>query len=160
MTRILLSLLCNAVIAIWTVVATVQTARRCASDAGCTADAFRYFTTDSNLLSGAAALLIVCCDIRLLTTGDPLLPQWAVLVKYVAAVAVAVTFVTVMVFLGPAATYREMFAHEGLFLHLIGPLLAVLSFCAFDPGMAIDWGQTALGVLPTPPTACSTTARL
>lgn len=149
MCRVILSLLCNAAIVVWTVVAVWRTVRRNGNEAGKPADAFRYFTTDSNLLSGAAALLITASDIALLVRGGDMLPEWAVAVKYVGTVAVMVTFLTVMVFLGPAASYKEMFADEGLFLHLIGPLLAALSFCALDPGAAIRWGQTALGVLPT-----------
>ena len=115
MARIILSLLCNAIVVVWTVAAVWRTVRRNVDEAGGRAAAFRYFTTDSNLLSGAAALVIAACDVRLLAAGGALLPAWAVAVKYIGTVAVLVTFLTVMVFLGPAASYREMFADEGLF---------------------------------------------
>lgn len=149
MLRLILSLICNAGIVVWTIVAVRQTVRRCESEMGKPAAGYRYFTTDSNLLSGAAALLLAICETMLLIRGGDALPEWAILVKYVGTVAVMVTFLTVMVFLGPAAGYQLMFAQEGLFLHLIGPLLAALSFCVLDPGASITWGQTVLGVLPT-----------
>lgn len=144
-------MLCNALIAGWTAVAVWQSARRNKRDTGSAAATFRYFTTDSNLLSGMAALTVAVCQAWLLCAGNggAALPQWAVLLKYVGTVAVAVTFLTVVVFCGPAASYREMFADEGLFLHLIGPLLAALSFGLLDGGAAVGWGQTLLGVLPT-----------
>ncbi len=149
MVKIILSLLCNAVIACWTTVAVVQTVRRNKKDVGSGAHAFRYFTTLSNLLSGAAALTIVVCDALLLSHGGAALPDWAALIKYVGTVAVAVTFLTVVVFLGPSSGYGVMFANEGLFLHLIGPLLAVVSFCFLEKSAPLPWARTLLGLLPT-----------
>lgn len=149
MIKVILSLLCNAVIVCWTTVAVVQTVRRSKKDVGSVARAFRYFTTLSNLLSGAAALLIVVCDALLLPSGGTVLPDWAALIKYIGTVAVAVTFLTVVIFLGPSSGYRVMFANEGLFLHLIGPLLAIASFCFLEKSAPLIWARTLLGMLPT-----------
>lgn len=111
--------------------------------------AFCYFTTDSNVFAGVASLLILMCNVLNVASGNYTLPGWVVLIKYVAAVAVGVTFFTVIVFLGPTKDYRELFTGECLYLHGIGPLLTIISFCFLETGSAITWEQTALGVLPT-----------
>ena len=71
----------------------------------------RYFTLLSNLFSGFAALLVV------LTVSETGLPFWVWLLKYIAAAAVAVTFLTVMVFLGPTLGYRSQLEGKGFYYH-------------------------------------------
>ena len=72
----------------------------------------KYFTILSNLLEGIA------CFVWLISRNEK--------IKYVAAVSVMLTFVTVMVFLGPTMGYAIMFVGPSLWFHLIVPLLALL----------------------------------
>lgn len=110
---------------------------------------FRYFTTESNILCALSALAIIPFNIMAFGAGALEIPVWAVLLKYVGTIAVAVTFLTVMVFLGPTQGYKSMFAGSGLYMHLIGPLLALISFCFFETGTQITWAQSLLGLIPT-----------
>ena len=71
----------------------------------------RYFTILSNLLSGAAALLVA------LTVTEQGLPFGLWLLKYIATAAVTVTFITVMVFLGPTLGYKLQLEKSGFFFH-------------------------------------------
>ena len=102
----------------------------------------RYFTRLSNLLSAAAALLV------LLTLRGNGLPYWVWVLKFVGTAAVSVTFLTVMVFLGPTQGYPAMLAGTGFFEHLAGPLLAVLSFCFLERFQNFSFSTALLSLLP------------
>lgn len=99
--------------------------------------AFRFFTVLSNELCAAAALLMC------LTPSEP----WVWTFKYIGTAAVTVTMLTVFLFLGPNLGYKKMLTGSDLYMHLVTPLLAIVSFVCFEKrGMTI---QTALyGVLP------------
>ena len=110
-------------------------------------ESLKYYTCLSNIFAGLIAGLTIVC---LLMTGmHATLPTWVALLKYSAAVSVCLTFCVVMVFLGPRMGYRLLFAEEQLFLHAVGPLLAVFSFLSspFIPQMKSS--ATFIAVIPT-----------
>ena len=85
--------------------------------------ALRYFTILSNLFCALATLALA------LALLGGFVPRWIWLWKYVGTAAVTVTLLTVLVFLGPSVGYKELLSGRDLYLHLIGPLLAIVSFC-------------------------------
>lgn len=109
---------------------------------------FRFFTVDSNILAALAGIILFVFEVRTLRTGD-MLPRWAVVLKMVATVAVAVTFFTVMLFLGPVFGFRGMFAGANFFMHLVSPLLAMISLCVLENREPLRFRATFLGLLPT-----------
>ena len=103
---------------------------------------FRYFTTLSNVLCAIASLIVV---IMQLCGG---LPFWALLIKYVGTAAVTVTMFTVLLLLGPVSHEWKLLLTRGeLFLHLICPLLAIVSFLAFEKTAMPAW-VIPIGILP------------
>ncbi|MBR0220004.1 MAG: hypothetical protein IJQ33_12455 [Clostridia bacterium] len=84
--------------------------------------AFRFFTVQSNVLCAVSALLLC------------LFPHsramW--LVKYAGTAAVSVTMLTVLFYLGPLYGYKKLLSGNDLFMHLITPLLALVSFCVWE----------------------------
>jgi len=54
-----------------------------------------------------------------------------------------------MVFLGPRMGYKLLFAEEQLFLHAVGPLLAVFSFLSSPFIPQIKSSATFIAVIPT-----------
>ena len=104
--------------------------------------ALRFFTILSNLLCAASSLLMALFLLR----GQVPFGVW--LLKYIGTVSVAVTFVTVMVFLGPAAGYKAMLSGKDLYLHLIGPLLAIASFCFTERLYPLTLPLALLGDVP------------
>lgn len=98
---------------------------------------FRFFTVLSNEVCAAAAFLMCLAPAS----------TWAWTLKYIGTAAVTVTMMTVFLFLGPNLGYKKMFTGSDLYMHLITPLLAILSFSCYEKrGMMI---QTSLfGVLP------------
>ena len=115
------------------------------SGTGC----FVYFTNDSNILASLFCLLLVPFNIKALKSGKDEIPQWALLLKFVGTVAVTLTFLVVVFFLGPTQGYALMFSGVCMELHLICPLLCIFSFCFFERGLCLSKKQSWWGVVPT-----------
>ena len=102
--------------------------------------ALRFYTVLSNILCGAAAL---CVCVSHLSGG---LKHGVWLFKYVATVAVTVTLMTVLLFLGPShGGYKGFFKKRNLYLHLLGPLAAIVSFSLFER-RPMSFGESLLGL--------------
>ena len=89
---------------------------------------FRYFTVDSNLLCAVSCVFSLIQSLR----GRERWGKASMLFRYAGTAAVAVTLTTVLVFLGPLYGYPAMFANWNLWLHLLGPVLAILSFVLLE----------------------------
>ena len=85
---------------------------------------FRYFTVDSNILCALSSAFLLIRMLRGHRTGG----KAAALFRYAGTAAVTVTMMTVLLFLGPVYGYGSMFSNWNLWLHLLGPLLAIVSF--------------------------------
>lgn len=115
---------------------------------------FKPFTIDSNILMGVFAGIMLVVNIQSLVREKYDIPKWAEMGYFVGANAVLLTFVTVVLFLAPTngfdiGTYALMFSNDLIFLHLLTPLLACLSFCCLMKSNKFTAKQTLWGVLPT-----------
>ena len=104
--------------------------------------ALRFFTILSNLLSAFSSLVALF----FLRNGS--LPHAVWLLKYIGTASVTVTFLTVMVFLGPTMGYKCQLEGWSFFLHVVGPLLAVISFCFLERTWPLSFVVSLLGLLP------------
>lgn len=106
--------------------------------------AFRFFTCQSNVFCAAAALLTAVAALG----GE--VPRWIWTLKYIGTVAVTITMTTVFVYLAPLVgkDWAERLLKGGdLYMHLVTPLLAILSFCLLEKrGMSFLW--SLWGLLP------------
>ncbi len=103
----------------------------------------RFFTALSNLLCAAAALAVVLCRL----CGN--VPNAILILKYVGTCAVTVTMLTVLFFLGPTIGYKRLLTGPDLWLHLVCPVLAIVSLVLWDrPEM--PFAAVLLGTLPVP----------
>ena len=100
--------------------------------------AFRFFTEQSNVFCALSALLMLLCPSA----------SWSWWLKYIGTAAVTVTMLTVFLFLWPSVgSLKPLLEKSGFFLHLITPLLAVVSFSFFEKrGMDLMTAMT--GMLP------------
>ncbi len=108
---------------------------------------FRYFTVDSNILSAVAAAVFLA-EAAFVCGGGRRSGSAATGIKQAGTSAVMVTLLTVLVYLGPVYGFSSMFAGTNLYMHLIGPLLSLFSFCVLERGGKITALQILLGVLP------------
>lgn len=88
---------------------------------------FRYFTVDSNLLCAVSCLFSIA---QTVLHGKA--RRAALLLRYAGTAAVAVTMMTVLLFLGLLYGYASMFAGWNLWLHLLCPLLSIFSFLRLE----------------------------
>lgn len=103
----------------------------------------RYFTVLSNLLCGIAALIHLLALLR----GS--VPAWVLRLSYAAAVAVGVTLMVVLLFLGPLYGYPEMLRGANLWFHLVIPLLAILDHILLEQGDRPGFRDTFLTLIPS-----------
>ncbi len=121
---------------------------------------FKYFTNLSNWFAAFAALLCIPFEIRNLKSGSACLPRWVYLIKFYAAVSVTVTFLTCVFFLGPInililapygvpplRAYAFMFAGVTFILHLVAPLLSIISVLFIEKTEGFDRKYVKHGVL-------------
>nr|AHF24322.1 hypothetical protein [uncultured bacterium Contig17] len=99
--------------------------------------AFRFFTVQSNVFCAVSALLMC------------LFPhsRAAWLIKYAGTAAVIVTMLTVLFHLGPLYGYKKLLSGSDLFMHLITPILALVSFCVFEKRGLAFW-ESLWGLAP------------
>ena len=111
---------------------------------------FVFFTEDSNVFAALTALIMAVFNILSLRKDGLEAPEWLHWLKFCSAVAVTVTLLTTALFLGPIYTYRYVFGGENLYLHLLCPVLAVISTLVFEPRRRIGpWLPVSLcGTLP------------
>ena len=103
--------------------------------------AFRYFTVISNVFCALAALVMAVAQIANRVTMP------VVLLKYMGTVSVSVTLLTVLLFLGPTQGYGEMLRGRNLYMHLVGPLLAIVSYCLWEK-RPMSFGMALTGLIP------------
>ena len=138
MENVTMSILCNCLIFFITMVLLVRFARRDGKwDAEKLKKAFRFFTVQSNAFCAFAALLMCLFPFQ----------RWAWLLKYMGTAAVSVTLLTVFLYLGPAAGYKKLLSGSDFFMHLITPLLAILSFSFFEK-RGMSFSEALWGLLP------------
>lgn len=116
----------------------------------------KYFTTDSNILVGIAALVMLVFNIRRFVNPDAVMPKWVSVFKYAGTSAVALTFLTVVFFLGPVfaaqsgiSGYLLMFKGNVFVLHLTTPLLAIISLLFFERDNSFGLGDCFVACLPS-----------
>ena len=130
------SVIINALIVLFTIVAIIIHKRKTKFSI-----LFRYFAVISNVLCAVVSLTVfINC-----LTGT--LPPVVSVLKYIGTVAVTITLVTVLVFLGPNIGYKKLLSGPDFFLHLACPVLAIGSYCLWDKTY-MGFGKVFLGIVP------------
>jgi len=109
---------------------------------------FVFFTIDSNILAAIASLILIPYNIKSIKNNKDEIPSKLLTFKFISATSVTLTFIVVVVFLGPIKGYIRMYEGTRLFLHLISPLLSIISYIFFERGFIIPKKKVILGVVP------------
>lgn len=86
----------------------------------------KYFTTLSNVFCAAACLCVAAWRL----TGS--VPRAVLVLKYLGTASVTVTMLTVLFFLMPQYGPKALLTGPDLWLHLLCPLAALISYFAWD----------------------------
>ena len=111
--------------------------------------AFRFFTVDSNIFCALASLLLIVTDLRLLSKNGGPLPEWLLIFKYMGTAAVTLTLLTCVFYLsGMTGGFGNLIHGKELFMHLLTPLAAALSFVVFEHGAVLPLWTVFLPLIP------------
>ena len=108
----------------------------------------KFFTVLSNLFNGLAALLYALWLVPVLLRKRERVPYPLHLLKYVSTAAVALTFLVVVVFLGPHYGFGSMYTGANLWFHLLLPLISMLEFALLDGFHPLPLRSSLLTLLP------------
>lgn len=108
----------------------------------------KYFTVLSNLLQAFASVAYVFFVARALTGRVERAPRAVTVLKYAGTVSVSLTFLVVVLFLGPVLGYRGLFDGVSFWLHLVVPLAAAFDFCALDREGSLRLRDSLWAILP------------
>lgn len=111
---------------------------------------FRYFTIQSNLLAALVALVYIIFKCSPAGKSCEKLPVWLYLIKIAAADAVAFTMFITVFYLAPTSSrgYFALFMNSNLFMHLLTPLLCIISFIFFEPVEKTSFKMNFAGIIP------------
>ena len=107
--------------------------------------AFIFYTTLSNFFSMLTSIWVLIEEAGSLSSGVLTLSMPLVLIRYIFVVSVMVTFLTVLVYLAPAYGFKSQYAREEMHMHLVGPLLAFISFCFIEKTTVLPAWRLLLG---------------
>lgn len=109
---------------------------------------FVYFTIDANVLAAIAALTAVIGEVRILRCRAQELPKAVVLLKYMATVGLALTFLVVVCYLIPVyGVYTELH-DENVHLHVMAPVFCFMTTVFLERSHRITLLESFLGLLP------------
>ena len=112
---------------------------------------FKFFTVDSNILMGFAALLFTIYELKYIKGKIKEIPKWLYSLKMMATGAVVLTFLVVFLYLGPIAhgSIYSMLTNANLFYHLFIPVLSFITFIFFEKTNKLNVKDCFYGLAPT-----------
>lgn len=113
----------------------------------------RFYTEDSNLLALAACAVTAVFAVRAIS-GHGAAPEWVRIFKYIALCCTTLTFVVVVLILGPmTGSVRGylffLFGSSMLYHHFLCPVLMFVSFVFFEKGPALQKKHIGAALVPT-----------
>lgn len=112
---------------------------------------FKLFTIDSNLFMGIVALIFVVLEYQVLKGKRKDISKNMYILKLMATTAVGLTFFVVFSYLGPITKggIMSMLRNSNFFLHLVIPVLSIITFIFFEKTDKIKLRHVFLGLVPT-----------
>ena len=108
--------------------------------------AFKYYTVLSNVF---CALTFLVCVVYFLIGKVEILPKILYLLHLAGSSVVSVTLIVVLVYLGPSLGYGPMFSGVCFWLHLLAPVLAIISQILIKHEKSLKAVNTLWAVVPT-----------
>ena len=113
----------------------------------------KYFTIDSNIYLGIVSFLAALELFRVRKGKKKEVSTFIYLLKLSGTAAVAVTMLVTVFFLEPTLGktfgYFALFANANLFLHLLNPLAAILTWICFEKNNVLSLKDVVLTTIPT-----------
>ena len=108
---------------------------------------FFFFTVQSNIFIIAMALIFLVNEIVVLVTNKGFINQTLRHIKYVATVAITVTFLVFFTMLAPLMGVDYLLSFNNFSLHAIVPILAIIDFIIFDTDINLTYPNSLLATI-------------
>ena len=115
---------------------------------------FCMFTVNSNILMGVAMFLVIPYAIDGIRKQYFRLPNWLVIVLFVATTALSLTFLISLFVLAPVKGFVLIFTGSRFFLHGLCPILSIVTFCFVLKDLHIKRRATFFCLIPVFIYAC------
>ena len=111
---------------------------------------FKYFTVDSNVFAGLISLVYLIYKLTPAGKKQTTLPGAFYILKLAAATGVTLTMMVTVFYLAPTSNgnFLHYFLNSNFFMHLITPLLCIISFIFFEAAEPQKLIMSVPGIIP------------
>lgn len=109
---------------------------------------FFFFTVQSNIFIMLMALIFLINEVELLISKKNYINQVFLHIKYVATIAIAITFIVFFTMLAPLMGVDYLLSFKNYSLHAIVPILAIVDFFLFDKDIQLTYKSSLLATIP------------
>lgn len=111
---------------------------------------FKYFTVDSNVFAGLISLAYVIYKFTVCGKKNTKLPKAFYILKLAATTGVTLTMMVTVFYLAPTSNgnFLRYFINSNFFMHLITPLLCIISFIFFEAAEPQKLVMSIPGIIP------------
>ena len=112
--------------------------------------ALKYFTVDSNVFAGLVSLAYVIYKFTASGKKSEKLPKAFYILKLAATTGVTLTMMVTVFYLAPTSNgnFLHYFINSNFFMHLITPLLCIISFIFFEAAEPQKLVMSIPGIIP------------
>ena len=111
------------------------------------ASVFYFFTVQSNIFIIVMALLFLGHEIICLVRKEEKVNQIMLQIKFVATVAITVTFIVFFTMLAPLMGIDYLLSFNNFSLHAIVPILAIIDFIIFDTSINLSYPKSLIATI-------------
>ena len=111
------------------------------------ASVFYFFTVQSNIFIIAMAFLFLGHEIICLINKKETINQVMLQIKFVATVAITITFLVFFTMLAPLMGIDYLLSFKNFSLHAIVPILAIIDFIIFDTDINLSYPKSLIGTI-------------
>lgn len=108
---------------------------------------FFFFTVQSNIFIIGISLIFLVNDVMYLVNKKSFVNQTLFMIKYVATVAITVTFIVFFTMLAPLMGVDYLLSFNNFSLHAIVPILAIIDFILFDTNINLTYKNSLLATI-------------
>ena len=111
------------------------------------ASVFFFFTVQSNIFIMLMALIFLVNEVVVLITNKGFINQTLLHIKYVATIAITITFIVFFTMLAPLMGVDYLLSFNNFSLHAIVPILAIVDFFLFDKDIKLTYKSSLLATI-------------
>ena len=111
------------------------------------ASVFFFFTVQSNIFIMLMALIFLINEVVVLITNKGFINQTLLHIKYVATIAITITFIVFFTMLAPLMGVDYLLSFNNFSLHAIVPILAIVDFFLFDKDIKLTYKSSLLATI-------------